>query len=429
MDRDEVQRALAAAAQARQAGRPKAAEQLYRSIIARAGEQPLALNALGLQALGAGDRAGAAALFRRAIAVDANAPDLWMNLAKALRDDGDDAGEQAALEGALAIDQRHFMALVRLAELFDRTGEDDRAAERWGNVLAMASQIEQRSPAIEMMLDHARDRVARRHAAFATAIDLGLAAARADLTPGEGRRFDAAIDHVLGKRAIHVNQCAGLHFPFLPAEEYFERRHFPWLGALEARTGEIRAEAEALLADPAAGFLPYVAMAPGTPANKWTPLDRSPDWGALHLWKDGRRNDAACARAPVTAAIVEGLPLIDLPGRTPTVFFSLLRPGAHLPAHTGVSNIRTIIHLPLIVPEGCSFRVGGETRPWREGAAWAFDDTIEHEAWNRSDAVRAILILDVWNPYLSEAERTLLRQFYAVSDASGQHLDAARVAD
>jgi aspartyl/asparaginyl beta-hydroxylase (cupin superfamily) len=166
-------------------------------------------------------------------------------------------------------------------------------------------------------------------------------------------------------------------------------------------------------------------MEPGTPANKWSALDNNLAWGALHLWKDGRRNDQACARAPRTAAIVEALPLSDLPGRTPTVFFSLLRPGTHLPAHTGVSNVRTIVHLPLIVPDGCSFRVGGETREWRVGEAFAFDDTIEHEAWNRSDELRAILIFDVWNPYISEAERDLLRRFYEVANASAHAGDAS----
>ncbi|HKR34273.1 MAG TPA: aspartyl/asparaginyl beta-hydroxylase domain-containing protein [Steroidobacteraceae bacterium] len=37
-----------------------------------------------------------------------------------------------------------------------------------------------------------------------------------------------------------------------------------------------------------------------------------------------------------------------------------------------------------------------------------FDDTIEHEAWNDSEVPRAILILDVWNPYLTAAERDLV---------------------
>ena len=93
----------------------------------------------------------------------------------------------------------------------------------------------------------------------------------------------------------------------------------------------------------------------------------------------------------------------------PTAFFSVLRPRTHLPAHNGVTNSRAIIHLPLIVPEGCRFRVGGETREWRVGEAWAFDDTIEHEAWNDSDEPRVILILDAWNPLLTEAEKAVAR--------------------
>jgi aspartyl/asparaginyl beta-hydroxylase (cupin superfamily) len=289
----------------------------------------------------------------------------------------------------------------------------------------MSSLLEERTPALEAMLEHARDCVAGSRARFAELVETGLADARNQVTAAERRRFDACIDHSLGRRQIYANQCAGLHFPFLPAEEYFERRHFPWFEEIEGKTDMIRSELEALLGSEDPGILPYVTMDSGTPANKWSALDRSLDWGALHLWKDGCRNDAACARAPKTAAAIEALPLSDLPGRTPTVFFSLLRPGTHLPAHTGVSNVRTIIHLPLIVPPGCAFRVGGETREWRVGEAFAFDDTIEHEAWNRSDSLRAILIFDVWNPYIEEAERDLLRRFFAVANRSDHAGDAA----
>ncbi len=425
MQQAAIDQLLATATAERRAGRRAEAMRLFHQAIAQAGEHPLALNALGMDALGQGDHPAAAAYFRRAIAADPHAPDLWMNLAKAHREQGDDAGELAALEGALAIDQRHFMAVVRQAELFERTGEATRAAERWTGVLTMAGQIEDRPPALELMLEHARDQVARHRAGFAATLDEGLAAMRAEVLARDRRRFEACLDHVLGRRQIYANRCAGLHFPFLPAEEFFGREHFPWLAQIEAQTDAIRAELQTILAEDAASIRPYVAMAPGTPANKWSPLDGSLDWGALHLWKDGRRDDAACARAPRTAAAIEALPLSDLPGRTPTIFFSLLRPGAHLPPHTGVSNARTIIHLPLIVPPGCTFRVGGETREWGEGEAWAFDDTIEHEAWNRSDAVRAILIFDVWNPYITETERGLLRRFYDVSDAGGHGRETA----
>ena len=415
MQQVDTDRTLAIAHQARRAGQHDEATRLYREVIVRAGEHPVALNALGLLALTESRPMDAATLFRRAIAADPASPDLKMNLARALREEGDDAGEQAALEAALANDQRHFMALVRLAELFERIGDSLHAAERWSDVLAMAAIIDDRTPALDIMFEHARDYVTRERAGFADTIDRGLESARRSLASADLRRFDACVDHALGRRAIYANHCAGMHFPFLPADEFFPREHFPWLETIEAQTDMIRAELEAVLAEDAAAIRPYVAMAPGTPANKWSPLDHSLDWGAMHLWKDGRRDEAVCARVPRTAAAVEALPLSDLPGRTPTVFFSLLRPGAHLPAHTGVSNVRTIIHLPLIVPAGCTFRVGGETRAWQVGEAWAFDDTIEHEAWNRSDQMRAILIFDAWNPHITPAERDLLRRFYAVA--------------
>ena len=106
------------------------------------------------------------------------------------------------------------------------------------------------------------------------------------------------------------------------------------------------------------------------------------------------------------------------PGRAPNAFFSLLRPGKTIPPHTGVTNTRAIVHLGLDVPPACGFRVGGETRQWVEGTAFAFDDTIEHEAWNRSERRRAVLILDTWNPHLSERERAAVTAHFAASDAA-----------
>lgn len=172
-----------------------------------------------------------------------------------------------------------------------------------------------------------------------------------------------------------------------------------------------------ILAEPDPGLRPYVEQPSGVPENKWSPLDRSLDWGALHLWRDGERVEEACARAPQTAALVEQLPLCRIAGRAPAVFFSILKAGKRIPPHTGVTNVRAIVHLPLIVPNGCTFRVGGETRPWIEGKAFVFDDTIEHEAHNPTDRDRAMLILDCWNPHLSEAERAMICRIYEVTDA------------
>ena len=131
--------------------------------------------------------------------------------------------------------------------------------------------------------------------------------------------------------------------------------------------------------------VPMSGRIPARPKNKWTALDHSLDWSACFLWEYGERNEPVCALCPETAAALEALPRNHIPGRAPSAFFSILKAGAHIPPHTGVTNTRAIVHLPLIVPPGCGFRVGGETREWTVGQAFAFDDTIEHEAWNRSD--------------------------------------------
>lgn len=418
---------LAEAQGAERAGRPQEAARLLAAADAAHPGHPAILNARGAHALRSGDAAAARDFHAAAAAADPAATQLWINLAAACRALGDDAGEQAALERALETDQRAFMALLRLAELHERRGEHAQATPRWNAVLTLAGQLAEIPPGLQPILAHAQAYVARQMADFARVMEEGLDPLRAPLPPAERRRFDACLDVILGRRRIYLNEPEGLHYPFLPADEFFDEAHFPWFAELEAATPVIRAELEALMARGAPGLEPYVAMAPGTPANKWSPLDHKLDWGAVFLWKFGERIDAACAACPETARIIERLPLADMPGRAPTAFFSIIRPKTRLPAHTGVSNVRAIVHLPLIVPPGCGFRVGGETRQWIEGKAFAFDDTIEHEAWNDSDRPRAILILDTWNPHLSEAERALMRRFFQVADGSG-HNPAGRTA-
>ena len=106
---------------------------------------------------------------------------------------------------------------------------------------------------------------------------------------------------------------------------------------------------------------------------------------------------------------VRRLPQADVDLRSPTAMFSVLQPKTRIPPHTGVANFRLVVHLPLVLPDGCGFRVGGEQRAWRLGEAWVFDDTIEHEAWNDSDQMRIILICDIWSPRLSAEERAAIR--------------------
>ncbi|MBA2918502.1 tetratricopeptide repeat protein [Sphingomonas sp. MAH-20] len=422
MNDPRIAQLLSAAAAEQRAQRPQAAVRYLEQVVAIAPDHPQALNSLGTQALARSDFAAARNYFARAAAADPGEPVLWLNLARACRELGDDDGELAALDRVLAIDARAFVALLRKAHLFQRTGQNARAALHWGQAGAVAPPDEQLSPEIRAMLDEGRAFAVAHNARFGGVIDGAMGDALAAASPRDRRRVGAAIDAMLGRRQVYANVCEGMTFPFLPADEFFDREHFPWMSELEAAAPAIRAELKDLLDKGDEGFAPYVQYPSGYPESKWSELDHSERWSAYFLWRHGKRIDDHCARCPQTAAAVEKLPLADHAGRAPTVFFSLLHPRTRIPPHTGVTNARTIVHLGLIVPEKCGFRVGGETREWQEGQAFAFDDTIEHEAWNDSDELRAVLILDVWNPHITQTERDLVNRFFQAADASGMNV-------
>ena len=375
------------------------------------------LNQSGMAALRAGDAAAAVAAFSRATAGDPAAGALWRNLAHAHRLAGDDAAERGALEHALSLDRTDFIAQLRMAQLLQRVGEETEALRAWSGVHQLASALPWHSPELAGELAAGAAYCDALRARLAAAADAALAQS-GEREETADRRIRAFVDHALGRRQVYANQCAGAYYPFLPADEYFDRKHFPWLAELEAGTELIRAELAALLADPGDALRPYVRLDPGTPENTWSALDGSLDWAACFLWEYGVPNPAVIERCPSTAALLESLPLARIPGRAPNAFFSMLRPRSRIPPHTGVTNTRAIIHLALDVPPVCGFRVGGETREWVEGEAFAFDDTIEHEAWNDSDRRRAVLILDAWNPHLSEAEQAGIVRYFAAADAA-----------
>ncbi len=129
------------------------------------------------------------------------------------------------------------------------------------------------------------------------------------------------------------------------------------------------------------------------------------DWTAIHLLRNGERVEANARHAPRTLALLDSVAQPRIAGASPNAMFSLLAPHTAIPPHVGISNARLVCHLPLIVPRGCWFRVGAETREWCRGEAFVFDDTIEHEAANPSDELRVVFICDLWHPDLSAIER------------------------
>jgi aspartyl/asparaginyl beta-hydroxylase (cupin superfamily) len=205
-------------------------------------------------------------------------------------------------------------------------------------------------------------------------------------------------------RAYH-SEPTDFHFPELTEREFHPRCLFPWLEEVEAATDELEAELRAVMTAERAELVPYIQYDAHLPIAQWKPLNKNPDWTAIHLLQNGRTIEANARHCPRTMALLQKLPQPAIPGASPNGMFSLLKPGTQIPPHVGVNNARLVCNLPLIVPEGCWFRVGAEKRFWERGEALVFDDTIEHEAMNPSSELRVVFIFDVWHPDLSPVER------------------------
>lgn len=375
------------------------------------------LGRAGAEALRRQDHAGARALFERvarARPTDANA---WLGLALACRGLGDDNGQFAALDRVLAADPGNLPALLMKADFFARLG-DGRAAG------AFYRAVVERAGTLETVPQELRDeilRAERESNRYAQAYETHLreALSKVGFDPVKSSaRFSQSLDLLLGKKQIFFQSPSSFYFPELPQRQFYERPEFPWLAELEAKTDLIRDELLGIVGDDSA-FRPYVRSDGARPPRAYGELLDSLEWSAFFLIESGSVNDAAAARCPRTMEALRLAPLAEAPGRTPSVLFSLLRPGARIPPHTGYLNTRLICHLPLIVPEGCGLRVGNEVRSWVEGETLIFDDTIEHEAWNTSATLRVVLLFDIWRPELFPDERKLVAAALAAVDSYG----------
>ncbi|HAJ47133.1 MAG TPA: asparaginyl beta-hydroxylase, partial [Alphaproteobacteria bacterium] len=230
-------------------------------------------------------------------------------------------------------------------------------------------------------------------------------------------RFALALDLMTGRRERNPGpqQPRMFFLPGLAEHGFYPRDKLAWLPALEAATSTLKGELSNVLSD-TGSFAPYVMPETNAPQRDYQGMAGNQDWSAYYLWKNGAEVPANMAQCPQTTAILSQMPLCDMPQRAPMALFSWLKPGARIPPHQGMMNTRLICHLPLIVPADCGFRVGAETRSWQEGHAWAFDDTYDHEAWNRSADLRVILIFDVWRPDVTPEERHLIRSMLAAID-------------
>jgi aspartyl/asparaginyl beta-hydroxylase (cupin superfamily) len=359
----------------------------------------------GVEALQRGDLQAARSWFDQAIASGAADATVWFGMSRVHRSLGASVDENAALEQALKLDANHLPALLAKGDLYAKLGNRRAAASYYKSGIKLAAALPSLSS--EWRAELRRVEAACEGFARDYADQLLTALSTKGLGAKGTERFTHALDLLLGKRQLYPQQPKYFYFPELPQIQFFDPRGFPWAAALAREVEGIRAEARAVV-DSGAGFVPYVQREANRPSFDTKGLLENPDWGAFFLIKDGVAIAENAARCPLTFAALRHIPLCQIDGRTPSVLFSRLQPGARIPPHHGFMNARLIGHLPLIVPPGCALRVGNETREWREGEILLFDDSIEHEAWNLSNEPRVVLIFDVWRPELSDTERGLV---------------------
>lgn len=368
------------------------------------------LSASANLAMGRGEVLTARGHLEQAVKLAPNRHDLWINLAACCRRLGDYAAAFDAVNRALSLAPRSFLALLMNASLLERAGEERPAAIAYGVALTQAPpSLDGLNAATLLAVTHAREVYGRYSDQLQSHLVQAVNTAQHGCEPSERRRLDQFVEGLVGRRKRYRQEPAAFFYPGLPAIEFYDPEQFSWLQDLEASTDLITAELEEILAQDQAGFVPYVDYADTLPLDQWRPLNRSPAWSAFHILADGARVAGNAERCSQTLQVLARMPQPDLPGHSPSAMFSVLKPGAHIPPHTGVSNTRLVVHLPLIVPRHCRFRVGNETRTWTKGEAWVFDDTIEHEAFNDSEETRIILIFDVWQPAITPAERLAIK--------------------
>ena len=136
----------------------------------------------------------------------------------------------------------------------------------------------------------------------------------------------------------------------------------------------------------------------------YAPSGAQRTWAIYFFFHMGVDFEQLTRKCPRTFELIRSLPRVAFDYPWADAILSLQAPDSVLRPHCSVDNLRLRCHLGIDVPPGCGMRVGHERIEWQRGKALFFNDAIEHEVWNRSNCSRVVLILDTWNPGLTDSE-------------------------
>jgi aspartyl/asparaginyl beta-hydroxylase (cupin superfamily) len=333
-----------------------------------------------------------------------------MRLATVRRSLGDLPGAVKSAAAAVELEPRNFLMCLMLGSLREATGALYAAQRAYRSACACAPLDLSFQPAIARKLDRAR-RIVENADRWREEL-LRWRPENASLNIAEDRRMRDFRSNILDNIDAGPLTPPLYMVPGIKPKRFFDPAQFRSAAEIESNTDAVREEFLALterrrelLSSSLAGLHGEEEGARG--GGKWS---------MIPLISNGRVVEQFASLCPRTMELARGLDAPRLSLISPSLYFSILGPGSHIPPHVGITNARLISHFPLIVPDDCSFRVGGETRRWEVGKALVFDDMTMHEAWNDSDRIRVVLISDLWRPELSLAERAAVTQLMDCPD-------------
>ena len=145
-------------------------------------------------------------------------------------------------------------------------------------------------------------------------------------------------------------------------------------------------------------------------------------WKVFSLYNQGEIYEENSAKCPRTMHFLSTIKSFMSDHVFGNAMFSVLDAGSHIEPHIGPCNYRLRCHLPLIVPLGCTLKVGKDSAKWEKGKLVIFDDSFVHEVWFKSpedfyvgdkfNFGRVVLIFDIWHPQVTQLEKRALKHIF-----------------
>lgn len=193
----------------------------------------------------------------------------------------------------------------------------------------------------------------------------------------------------LGQRALEWAENVIARSSSVGDKPFLQASDFPWAQQVNSRWPEIRAELEQVLQR--REELPNFQDVTPEVGN----INTDNDWKTFFFYGYGIRCEENCRSCPETDAALRSIPGMK------TAFFSILSPHKHIAPHEGPYKGVLRYHLALVVPEPrelVRIRVADQVAHWKEGECLIFDDRYDHQVWNDTDGLRAVLFVDFVRP-------------------------------